>query len=180
MCEDSKCTCPSMKPGATSRPLRSCVSSAFANAPRGCTLAIISPTIPMSASRSSSVATSTIRPPVSSRSNGSLPWAAAIALTRVCRSMASIIVALFRLDVGRLDDGCILLDFLGQEGGKFSRAGAYDAQIDVGQLGFHLRFLHQGRNLTIEPVDDRGVGFGRREHAVPDRDVDILQRRLFA
>src|SRR5258707_5297229 len=105
--------------------------------------------MPISASRSSSVATSTIRPPVSSRSNGSLPWAAAIALTRVCRSMASVIAALFRFDVGRLDDGGILFDFLGQEGGKFSRAAADDAQVDLRQLGFHLRFLLEGPDLLV-------------------------------
>src|SRR5258707_800666 len=136
--------------------------------------------MPMSASRSSSVATSTMRPPVSSRSNGSLPWAAAMARTRVCRSMASVIVSLFCFDVGRLDDDGILLDFFRQEGRKFSRAAADDAQVDLRQLGFHLRLLGEGRDLLVEPIDDGGIGLGRREQSIPDRDIDLLQFRLLA
>ena len=104
--------------------------------------------------------------------------------TRGCRSMASVIGSLHAdysaLMLAALTMTRILLDFLRQKGGKFRRTVADDAQVDLRQLGLHVRLFGEGRDRLVNPVDDGRVGLGRREQAVPDRDVDVLQVRLLA
>src|SRR4051794_13461682 len=92
--DDSKCTCMSMKPGVTKRSVQSMASNVSVRAPRSCTLATSGPTMPTSAARNSPHPTSTSVPPVSSRSNGAFPWAAATARRRIVGSTASLCIAL--------------------------------------------------------------------------------------
>src|SRR5258708_32170359 len=161
MCEDSKCTCPTMKPGATTRPPRSRTSAAVVKLPRGWTLAIIGPTIPISASRSSRVATSTTLPPVSRRSNGVRPWAASMALSRTESSIASFIcVSAGRSlgpDIRRLHHGRELIDLVRQKGAELRRRIADDAQAHLGQLAAHLGVLKGRDGRIVQPCDDDGI-----------------------
>src|SRR4029453_960651 len=151
----SKCTCPSMNPGAMMRPLSSCVSRAAVKRPRGWTLAIIAPTMPMSASRSSSVATSTTRPPVKRRANGLFPRPAGMAASRVDRSMGSFMSAsadevLLGFDVRGFDDRGIFFDLLRQERSELGGAVADKAQARLGQLGAHVGLLQRGDNRLMQ------------------------------
>ena len=76
-----------MKPGQIHFPAALCVVAASTREPGACTLAIIAPVNPISAARNSPVTTSTMVPPMISKSKGVSPCAARTAPERVAASM---------------------------------------------------------------------------------------------
>src|SRR5881397_2285014 len=123
-------------------------------------------TMPTSASRSSSVATSTTRPPAKRRSNGSFPCAAATARSRVDPSIASCMFGsaesvLFGLDVRGFHDPREFVDLLRQEGGELGRAVANETQAGLGKLGAHPAILQRANDRAMQALDDGRLGLGR-------------------
>src|SRR5262245_55189200 len=115
--------------------------------------------MPMSASRTSSVATSSTCPPVSSRSKVSFPCAAEIALSRTARSTGSNMMnpqatRSLALDIGRLHDRGELFDFRRQELCKFRRSAANHAQVDLFEFGARFRFAQRRGQCAVDAIDN--------------------------
>src|SRR5260370_11580860 len=144
MCELSKWTCISIKPGAMKWPSSSWIKVASLRVPGAWTLAIIGPTIPMSAARISPVMTSMSWPPLSRRSKAALPCAAWTA----------------RLRVGESISGCHWVEFIG--------SSVYPSYLDGLFFGKRRRVLRvrcgcgeQGDEVLLE---ERGVDVDLRMH----------------